>query len=247
MAAIVLTGKKVCYIMVLLQKNGLYAACAGITVPERIPMKKEKILRRLAAAMIAISLLLSALLILSGCSEDDPDGAPSGMKLASDPKVVDYYLYVPEDWIVLESTGMTRVQVSAADTSNVIVTNHANSKFPSYSQSIETVREYYDYYIEQLKSKFDTKEAEDGEAGEVSTFEIVSDPTEITLKKGDGEVAALKVVYKAQLDGTEIQQILVICYEDDYFYNITLTTAPYIYESNEPRFEAIIKNFKFKD
>ncbi|MBQ3792574.1 MAG: hypothetical protein II797_05690 [Clostridia bacterium] len=67
-----------------------------------------------------VSLLLASLLLLSlaGCGQED---TPSGMKLASDPAIVDFKLYVPESWTVDLQTGAVSAYCSKADPSSVNV------------------------------------------------------------------------------------------------------------------------------
>ncbi len=216
-------------------------------------------------ALFLIALL--PLLLFASCGKDDDGKVPYGMKLASDTAVVDYSLFVPEDWEIVTAAGMTMAQVSFADSTNVVVTHHSNSTYPEYSDPKEILDEYYQDYIVKLAKMFDpaetasAKEADEatmsdssngsdspedpaGESG--SSFVLVETPAYITLKKGDDNVAALRFVYTATLDGAEIQQMMVLAYEDAYFYNITFTTTPSFYDNNVKTFETILENFRFK-
>ncbi len=216
-------------------------------------------------ALFLIALL--PLLLFASCGKDDDGEVPYGMKLASDTAVVDYSLFVPEDWEIVTAAGMTMAQVSFADSTNVVVTHHSNSTYPEYSDPKEILDEYYQDYIVKLAKMFDpaenasAKEADEatmsdssngsdspedpaGESG--SSFVLVETPSYITLKKGDDNVAALRFVYTATLDGAEIQQMMVLSYEDAYFYNITFTTTPSFYDNNVKTFETILENFRFK-
>ena len=216
-------------------------------------------------ALFFIALL--PLLLFASCGKEDDGEVPYGMKLASDTAVVDYSLFVPEDWEIVTAAGMTMAQVSFADSTNVVVTHHSNSTYPEYSDPKEILDEYYQDYIVKLAKMFDpaenasAEEADEaaesdssnrsdspedpaGESG--SSFVLVETPSYITLKKGDDNVAALRFVYTATLDGAEIQQMMVLSYEDAYFYNITFTTTPSFYDNNVKTFETILENFRFK-
>ena len=65
-------------------------------------------------------IILSVLLLLTFVSCKDRQGAPVGMKLASDRSKVDYSLYVPEEWLVDEASDFTRTH-SVADVTSVSV------------------------------------------------------------------------------------------------------------------------------
>lgn len=246
---------------------------------------------------VAILLLLATVLAFAACG-DDNSGVPTGMKLASNPEIVDYSLFVPEDWEIISATGMTMAQVSRNDVSNVIVTHHTVSSVPPYADTRKILLHYFygannDYaaleveafnyddsflasvnrslygekteaeaqtegeaaeeeaaeisvlggYFERLVKLYDTITDENG--NEVSSFTVTSPPTFTTLKKGEKEVAALKLVYTATLDDANVKQIMVLSYDDAYFYNITCTCEPTYYDSIVETFDAVIGYFTF--
>ncbi len=244
--------------------------------------------------IIALLLLSVMLLSLAACGSGE-EGAPDGMKLASNTEIVDYKLFVPEDWVVTASTGMTMAQVSLNDVSNVVVTHHTQSEIPPYSDSRRTIMHYFygannDYtkidasafsysdalladineklygeaaeeatdgeteeaafsalggYFERLVKLYDTVTDENGKT--VSSFTMVTPPTFTTLKKGDKEVAAMKLVYTATLDEASVKQVMVLSYEDAYFYNLTFTCNPVYYDNVSDYFEVILEQFTFED
>lgn len=66
---------------------------------------------------LSILLILCTLaLLLFGCSKSD---LPDGMVEASDPKYVDYHLYVPRNWTVDLQTGAVSAYYSKEDPSSV--------------------------------------------------------------------------------------------------------------------------------
>ena len=211
---------------------------------------------------IAIVLLLAMLFAFAACGEEDTAGAPYGYKLASNTEIVDYFLYVPESWVVTSATGTTMAQVSLADASSVVVTNHSAADVLPYSDTKKTLRAYLygneyaeaeefsdafltgEGYLGRLVSLFDTVTATDGSVS--TSFKLVSQPAFLTLKKGEKEIAAVKLIYTAILDGAEVEQIMVLSYEDAYFYNMTFTCAPDYYANLVEVFNGIIANFRFE-
>lgn len=216
-------------------------------------MKHKKPIKNLLLPVVFLLLLLVA---LAACGEDGDGDVPAGMKLASDPEAVSYRLYVPENWQVSFNTngadkGWSMAQSAEGDKANVVVTYHSNSAIPSYSDRKKTLTEYFegnDTY-EGMKSKlaasFDKTKNEAGE--EVSSFTLDEAASSFfTVKKGEAEIAAYRVTYEGLLSGTQIKQVLVMIFDDDYFYNITFTAAPDLYERISDTVEAIIANFRLK-
>lgn len=220
---------------------------------------------------ISVLLIFVLLFALISCGEEE-NGVPLGMKLASNPEIVDYTLYVPEDWVVTASTGMTMAQVSYLDTTNLIVTHHSQTTANSYSDAKnmliaylygddevvlstdgeKTYREYDESlltkeggYLNRLYETFDT--VTDAEGNVTSSFTMLEAPAFTTLKKGDNAVMAFSFMYKATLDGAEIQQRMILSYEDEYYFNLTFTTPPALYDTHETTFNTILENFSFDD
>ena len=97
---------------------------------------------------VALRVLLSmTLALLASCGAGGESGTlPTGMKIG---EVGDgYTLYVPEDWTVERSTGVTMAYVSAVDTTNVTLVRVPSDKAPSaylesYAATLsETLTEY---------------------------------------------------------------------------------------------------------
>ena len=222
--------------------------------------------------LISILLIFVLLFAFAACGDGESD-VPVGMKLASNPDIVDYTLYVPEDWVVTSSTGMTMAQVSYLDATNLILTHHSQTSQIEYADSKDmliaylygadevkltdengkkTYREYDESlllkegsYLNRLYEKFDR--VKDAEGNEASSFAMVEAPDFITLKKGDNAVFAIAFSYTATLDGAEIQQKMILAYEDAYYYNMTFTTPPGLYETHKTTFNTILENFSFDD
>ena len=222
--------------------------------------------------------VLILLLAFVSCGADE-NGAPYGMKLASNPEIVEYTLYVPEDWVVTSSTGMTMAQVSYVDTTNLIVTHHSHQslEYADHKDMLiaylygddevklstdttdsgdgngtKTYREYDESlltkeggYLNRLYESFDMVEDEEG--NEKSSFVMVETPSFTTLNKGDKAVVAISFSYTATLDGAQIQQKMILSYDNAYYYNFTFTTPPALYETHSTTFSTILENFSFND
>lgn len=201
-------------------------------------------LKKILALFLALLSLSFSLAFLTACGEEGEDGAPYGMKLASDPELVDYLLYVPEDWVITSAAGATTAQVSLADATNIVVTNHTDPSFRPTTDVKKNLETYFETYEKKLIGLFDMVEEEGKEP--VTSFAMVEEPSFITLKKGDTNVAAMRFSYTATLDEAKVQQLMVLAYEDDYFYNITFTTQPAVYKDNLKMFETILENFRFE-
>lgn len=241
--------------------------------------------------IVSLLLIFVMLFSLAACGSNTPSDAPDGMKLASDPEIVDYYLYVPEDWEVTSQTGMTMAQASLSDDSNVIVTHYTNRDIPPYSNAKNSLNHYF-YGTKLLEHFFEGKtnfaqvseedfawrkdflvyaenhssDTEEGffarliglfdkqtvknEAGETvveSTFELINNPSFTTVKKGDKEVAALTITYSGKIADRAVKQKLVLICEDDYFYVITFSASPALYDYASDSFSAILTYFEFED
>lgn len=85
-----------------------------------------------------------------------------------------------------------------------------------------------------------------GESVTKSSFELLANPSFVTVKKGENEVAALTITYSGKIADRSIKQQAVLITDDDYFYVMTFSSAPTLYEYAEESFAAILKNFEFK-
>ena len=187
--------------------------------------------------IISLILIFTLALSFAACKKNDPTGdvIPNGMKLASNPELCEYSLFVPEGWIVDIQTSLTSARVGETDSSSLSVSAFTNASIP---ESDDMLTKYWESYTEDLKSVFDKKD--DGS----STF-TPSEPETITLKKGEKKVAAIKVTYTASLSGTELKYIQVISYDNAYFYIMTFTTTPDGFAKNIDDFNSVIANFTF--
>ncbi len=99
--------------------------------------------------VLALLLLLAAVLSLAACNGAAPGGdeeIPEGMKIAEEGE--GYTLFVPEDWVVETSTGITMAYVSTVDPSNVTLLRTASDMAPAayfaaHEATLRTVLEGY--------------------------------------------------------------------------------------------------------
>jgi len=196
--------------------------------------------RFIRAITIAIC-VITAVAAFAGCSKQDPN-APDGFKTASN-ETVDYYLYVPSDWIVdtVEGSQLTSARVSEYGSSNISMIAFTDSDL-----EYAAVEDYWAYYKENLVRVFDLKDDELGD--KVTTFEMVNGPTEEDPVDGDttimGGAPARKYVYTATLGGMSLKYMQVIALKNHTFYVLTYTADASNY-SEDPVL-AIVDNFKFK-
>ena len=107
----------------------------------------------------ALAMLLTAPLLLSGCSEQDPN-APDGYKLASNDNV-EYRLFVPSDWIVdtADDNLMTAARVNDVINTNISMIAYTNDTYEvkkdDKGNSISPVPEYWADYKADLECIFD--------------------------------------------------------------------------------------------
>lgn len=188
------------------------------------------------------SLLLSALLLLGGCSNTPDPNAPEGYQTASNDKV-SYTLFVPTDWVVDtdEDSLMTEARVSAQDTANITMMAYdATSQYLGQTDEegkvISPVTLYWADNLENLQKLFDN----DAEGN--STFKLESDgQTTLMGKTAKGEnVPAYSYVYTATLGGVELKYMQVIaCYKDS-FYFFTYTASAERYSEYADQVNAIL-------
>lgn len=182
--------------------------------------------------MTVILCLILCAAALAGCSKQDPN-APRGYKTASN-DTVDYYLYVPADWIIdtVDGSQLTAARVSEYDKTNISMMAYVDD-----SGEFASADEYFESYISTLSSVFDKKTGENG--GEKSSFELVSNESCLM-----GEAAANKYVYTATLGGVDLKYMQVIALRQHTFYIFTYTA--YVDSFDGDAADGIINNIVFK-
>ena len=173
-------------------------------------------------------ILVMSVTLLASC-KGASDGTPSGMKLASDIEINDYYLYVPTSWTVDMSTGITSAYVSSVDKSNVSVTHGVPAE--------NSLEEFWTNNKAHYESVFEE-------------FTVLEEGTPAKL----GEYDAARYNYTAKYEGVEYQFLQYMTIRGAYVYIFTYTAEneenPALkkipYEKNLDEVLTIISEFKFK-
>jgi len=168
--------------------------------------------------IIAFFLLITAVLSLSACGGNTD--APTGMQRASG-DIADYYFYVPGNWIVDMSTGISSAYCSAADKTNVSVTSFA------LSEGEMTAEEYW----EQNKDEY------------AGLFSEMSEP-EVKDTKLDG-LDAKQYTYTVSAGGAQYKILQIFCVRNNSVYVLTYTATPEKFEEHFPKLEIMIAEFRF--
>ncbi len=152
--------------------------------------------------LISLLLLLSCLLALVACGGGDSEYPEyPNTVMISNLSVVEYYLYVPDSWIVDEQTGMTSAHVSELDSTNVSVTTY--EKTERYS----TLAEFWTTYESDFAATYGAMQY------------VVR--AEATLLGGQD---AFRYVYKTTFLGTAYHVDQVVTMYQDRFYLMTFMT-----------------------
>lgn len=172
-----------------------------------------------------VILIMTAVLLLSGCTATDSD-VPAGMQLLSNEHVT-YTAYVPDTWVVnkpTEATATPYAYVGSNDASSVsIVANDLTA-----DQMDKTLEELWDSY----KADFEAN---------MPDMKYVGEPVKTTLDKKP----ATQYVYTATIAGTRYKYQQTLCVEEGTLYIITYTSTEDFYDENLDDVEQIIKTFKF--
>lgn len=186
--------------------------------------------KRFAATL---ALLLLTALCLTACGGKGNDNTPHGMQLASDTTVVDYSLYVPEDWIVDLSAGAVSAYHAKNDASSVAM-NQWN--LSGLATEITSVEDWWKQYVPVFEATFEE-------------FALESEE-ECVLDGVNGR----KYVYTGKLytgnpdteDGkTAFRFMQVAVIRRGMVYVFTYTSTTDVYESNLTDVNAILDAFRF--
>lgn len=181
----------------------------------------------------ALALLVSAPLLFSGCSKQDPN-APSGFKTASN-ECVEYHLYVPDSWIVDTAADSMMISARASEmvSTNISMISYTNDQYEikkdENGKDLSPVPDYWADYKADLERIFDSDE--EGK----STFtlnEDLSGKSRLIGGKSENKKTATgyTYVYTGKLGGVELKYMQVIIYQKDTFYLFTYTSVPSQYD-----------------
>lgn len=172
--------------------------------------------------MKKIALLLAVLILalsLAACGEQSDVNVPNGMQLCTN-DVINYNLFVPEEWTPSISTGAVGAYCSAEDPTNVSV-------MAWNVDSSMTLDAWWDGYVSDFELVFDE-------------MTVVSEET-TTL----GDVAAKKYTYTAKLGEHEYYYVQCACIHWSMVYVLTFTSTPENCETHEEDLADILEYFEF--
>ncbi len=168
-------------------------------------------------SLFLVCVLLAFTLISCG----DTYNVPTGMQIASDTEIVDYLLYVPEEWKVDMRTGVTTAYYSVNDPSNISVTMNASES------SVDGFDAYFEKQLDELGTVFTV-------VGEVESANL--------LLAGK---AAQQYVYTAEFGGTEYKFWQVVCIHESRVYTVTYSSTTENYESHTADMQTALDLFCF--
>lgn len=181
-------------------------------------------MKRTAAILLILAMMISSLLALTSCSKND--GAPDGMVLVKGGEDVGYYFYGPEEWVVSNLGSIACTYASKIDTTSM---TFAESEKPAVS-----VKEYFD--SEKAKFPFEISVSVDGES---CTF-------------GNADTLATKYVYTYTYKEISYTCMQIFVSNADSFYIFTYTANNVAYTDEQTYYQfylekatAVIDSFKF--
>lgn len=194
---------------------------------------------------VSMTALLLAMLMLVGCSKQDPN-APDGYQVASNDKV-SYTLFVPNDWVVdtEENSLVMSARVSAQESANISMMSYDNSSYPAETtaegEEVSPVTRYWADNLDALSKLFDN----DAEGN--STFKLETDgKTTLMGKTAAGKnVPAYAYVYTGTLGGVELKYMQVIACHKDVFYFLTFTASTTVYDQHIEKVEELLTYIVF--
>lgn len=174
----------------------------------------KKTVKKIIIALFAVILCLSAV----SCGDKD-DFVPAGYKRASN-KNADHSLYVPEGWIVDNSTGVTMARVSKADTSNISFMSFEldESKLSSEENAEkDLIDKFWDYYSAEFVKTFPDMKNDEEING-----------TNLLVSK----LKAKKYVYTATVTGAEYKFMQIVVIKGETVYLLTYTAKAELFNEH---------------
>ena len=170
-----------------------------------------------------LSIVLAALLFfaLSACGKNNDVSVPYGMQLASDTSVVDYYLFVPQEWTVDMANGATSAYYSTADPSSITMTAYG------LSDAVSDADSYWDFFQKQFEGVF-------GEPENIETSNLLLDGKE-----------AMQYVFTAKFGDTEYKFRQIICTRNKMAYILTYASTAENFDKHADEVQETISQFRF--
>lgn len=186
--------------------------------------------------LLATVLILTALFTAS-CTKTELD-SPIGMKLAS-AEVADYYLYVPDSWVIAQQTGMTSAYASVSDSTNVSCACYTvknpdiyaidTSDDSSMSEDVLYALNFWTGYRSELTAA-------------LPGYTEIGTPSQVKLDGRD----AVVYTYTATLSSVNYKFSCVVCIINYKAYLLTFTSTAEAYANHSESFTEMINHFKFQ-
>ncbi len=202
-------------------------------------MKKGVYMKRTVRFIALLLLLALAIASLASCSGDEGEEIPTGMKIASRPGAT-YRLYVPTDWNVNNTYGMTSAYYNLSVQSTVTLGEYPidaalQERFAAEGVSTTDGRLSWYWNNECLSAVQEVALtgtlAADGKA-EPSTF---------------GEMPAQTYLYRANVRGDMLFFRQVLCEYAGTIYVFTFTCHEELFEALSPTVQRMLELFVFSD
>ncbi len=196
-------------------------------------------MKKLLRFLSCLLLLSCALGVLCACGGDEGEEIPVGMKIASRAGAT-YRLYVPTDWNVNNTYGMTSAYYNLSVQSTVTVGEYPidaalQAKFDADAASTPDGRLSWYWKNECLaaveKASLSGTLVADGKA----------EPTTL------GELPAQSYLYKSNVRGDVLFFRQVLCERDGVIYVFTFTCHEELYEALNPTVQTMLELFLFSD
>lgn len=181
----------------------------------------------------ALTIGIMLLILLSFASCGNKDGAPSGMKLASDRTKVDYSFYIPEEWNIDEMSTFSRAHATTDTTSVGVFTF-------SISEDVSISDWWTSYYRPSLEATSDA-------------FALIEGPIEEVID-GKGAFSYVFTFNSSYANGEEAtviankSKIVIVKNNENMYvirYNSVIIGEKDYYSENLESFEEILEAFKF--
>ena len=181
-------------------------------------------MKKTVTLIVLLTMIFALSLNLVSCGEEEI--IPDGMKYACNIDIVDYSLFVPESWIVDNTTGLSMAHVSEADRSSVQVgqwnlTNNLND---------------YDSWWAEFRAQNE----------KIGTFELVSGPVDAKLGGVDGKKYEFTLkMYEGTNDVVTYEYMVIAAITRGSVYVFMYSSVDGYYDENMDTVNEIIKNFRF--
>ena len=185
----------------------------------------RKLLLRLTALLLTLAMTLCALLSCAS-GADDEETPPDQMQCASIAGAY-YRLYVPTDWNLMTSAGISGAYYSMDDSSTITAVSYPNE------EGLSTT----DFWNAQLDNFADVFE------GEIS----YSDLQDTLLGSETNAVAASAVSYIGTMAQVEYTALSVLCSHKGEMLVLTYIAPTELYETYLSIMEVVVQNFRFSD